>query len=143
MPLPKKPVQLANLRSTDALTRFGIDLLQEERQAILAGAFDRLEDIGDRKNALLDEIEIRAEAAERETSSLDRQARRDSLLGAASILSRRASENQTLLASALEGSQKAGDMLKRLKTGGAAGFYGASGQKITTATNQMQASVKL
>ncbi len=133
MPFPAKPVDPARLRSIDALTRFGIELLQEERAAILSGAFDRLDDLSARKAALLDEIESRTQATEHEGTPSERETRRESLHGAAAILSRRASENQNLLSAAMDGARKAGEMIERLRTGGAAGFYGASGERVATA----------
>ncbi len=143
MPSPKKTSDLANLRSIDALTRFGIDLLQRERKAILSGAFDQLSEIADQKTALLDEIENRAESMAREQTTPERQARRESLLGVSSILSRRASENQNLLSSAINGAKKAAEMIDRLNTGGPAGFYGATGQKIATSAQSAQSVLKV
>jgi len=141
--LTKKNADPASLRSVDALARFGIDLLQQERAAILSGAFDRLADLGDRKGALLDEIESRASAVAQDTTTLERQEQRKSLLGVATILSRRATENQNLLTSSLNGAQKARDMVERLNTGAPAGFYGATGQKIATSGTTAQTVVKL
>ena len=143
LPQLKKSGGLAHLRSIDALTRFGIDLLQKERPAILTGAFDQLADLGDRKSELLDEIESRAEAVARDQTTSERHAKRTSLLGVASILSRRASENQNLLASAIGGAKKASEMIERLNTGGASGFYGASGRKIATASQSVQPVMKV
>lgn|GEM_PF-6044899 len=139
----KKSVDLASLRSIDALTRFGIDLLQKERAAILAGQFDQLEDLDTRKVALMDEIENRAESVASDRTGNERNAKRESLIGVASILSRRASENQNLLSAAINGAQKAGEMIERLKTGGAAGFYGATGRKIATPLDGGQSVVKI
>lgn len=143
MPSPAKSVDPATLRSTDALTRFGIDLLQEERAAILSGAFDRLDDLSARKTALLDEIETRTEAAGREGNPAERETRRETLHGAAAILSRRASENQNLLSAAMDGARKAGEMIERLRTGAPAGFYGASGERVATAGASAGRGVKL
>ena len=139
----KKTVSPATLRSVDALARFGIDLLQQERKVILSGAFDNLADLGERKGALLDEIESRAEAIASGQATSEQQELRKSLLGVATILSRRATENQNLLTSSLNGAQKARDMIDRLATGGSAGFYGASGQRIPASGAGTQSIVKL
>ena len=143
MPSLKKTTNLKHLRSSDALTQFGIDLLQKERKAILSGSFDELSELGDRKNALLDEIENRAETVARQQTTPERLAHRETLLSVASILSRRASENQTLLASAIRGAKRATEMIERLNTGEAAGFYGATGQKIPTASSSAQSAIKI
>lgn len=132
MAFKKKTDPLAKLRSADSLTRYGITLLQKERSAILSGSFDDLADLADQKAALLDEIENRAEAIAPDQTNRDRLEQRKSLMGVASILSRRASENQNLLSSAVNGAKKATDMIERLNGGGAAGFYGATGHKIAT-----------
>ena len=139
----KKTTSLATLRSVDALARFGIDLLQQERKAILSGAFDSLADLGERKGALLDEIESRAGAIASEQATPEQRDLRKSLLSVATILSRRATENQNLLTSSLNGAQKARDMIERLNTGGSAGFYGAAGQRIPASGTGMQSVVKL
>jgi len=139
----KKTANLSALRSVDALARFGIDLLQQERKAILSGAFDSLAELGERKGALLDEIESRAGAVDSGQATPEQRDLRTSLLSVATILSRRATENQNLLTSSLNGAQKARDMVDRLTTGGSAGFYGAAGQRISTSGAGMQAVVKL
>lgn len=139
----KKTGAFAHLRSVDALARFGIDLLQQERAAILSGAFDRLADLGERKGALLDEIEKRVGTIAQDETTPERYERRKSLLGVTTILSRRAAENQNLLASSLDGARRAKDMVERLSTGSPAGFYGATGEKIPTAGTDARAVVKL
>lgn len=126
----KKTGQLSDLRSTDALTRFGLDLLQQERAAILSGSFDALTDLAERKTALLDEIENRAEAVGRDQTAPERKQLQQGLHGVVSILSRRAKENQNLLSSAMKGAQNARDMIRRLDEIGASSFYGASGHRI-------------
>lgn len=142
MAFKKKTDSLAKLRSADSLTRYGITLLQQERAAILSGSFEELAELANRKTALLDEIESRAEAVAPDQTNRERMEQRQSLMGVASILSRRASENQNLLSSAVDGARKATEMIERLNGGGSAGFYGATGHRIST-SNQGAAVLKI
>lgn len=127
---------LAHLRSVDALTRYGITLLQKERTVILSGSFDQLAELSEQKTKLLDEIEKRAADVSRDKTTPERQEQRKSLLGVATILSRRAVENQSLLESAINGAKKANEMIQRLNTNNVTGFYSATGQKIASPANQ-------
>lgn len=123
-------IQLRGLRSAEALIRFGTKLLREEREVILSGAYDRLESLAAEKLAFLAEIERRASTIDRDMTSPERKVRFDMLHGVTVIFSRRAEENQRLLASALKGTRQAMEDVDGPAT---PAFYAASGDRIAPA----------
>lgn len=135
---------LSRLRGTSALMRVGIDLMKEERQAIVSGAFDMLEELARKKTDLLAEIDKRFSAIETGDTSDGARALRAELVGLGNILSRRAAENLNLLESARQGVSTAlGELADADSADHAPGFYASSGQKIPTPGHTGSKSLKL
>ena len=133
MPAIKKTGQLSDLRSIDALVRFGTRLLREERDIILSGSYEKLVDMPERKEAFMLEVEARTASMTRERTLPERDVDRDALRGVLVIFVRRANENASLLASALRGVREGRGIVEGMDDAAHAGLYGAGGRKIPTA----------
>ena len=132
MPKIRKTGRLSDLRSTEALIRFGDQLLKEERGAILSGAYEKLEELATRKAAFVEEIERRAVSIRRDLTSPERSTERDALHGIINLFARRAETNGSLLTSARRGAQMAISEATHAET--ANGFYDPSGSRISSSS---------
>ena len=109
----KKPVaKLPNARRVQSLASHGIDLMQTEREAILAGEFAQLDRLQKRKIALMEDIEARFSILEAAPRTVDRERDKGLLSSTITLLSRRAEENLRLLENA-RGGVEAGQQILR------------------------------
>lgn len=117
----------------EKLTRHGIALLQEERELALAGNFGALEELNERKQAYLDQLDALAVQLDGAGPQPLREARRQELQTLFDIIRRRADENRYLLKAAEAGVQSARRDLDQLFSGELPlGAYGENGAPISS-----------
>ncbi|MEM9724446.1 MAG: hypothetical protein AAF909_03165 [Pseudomonadota bacterium] len=121
---------LSELR-IEKLTRQGIALLQEEREAALKGDLGQIAEINAKKASFLDEMARLAERLDEGGPAELRAARRQELETLFEIMRRRAEENQALLRAASEGVQSAQSRLAALAASAdLMGAYTAKGEQV-------------
>ncbi|MEL6979533.1 MAG: hypothetical protein AAGM38_12755 [Pseudomonadota bacterium] len=127
----------------EKLTRQGIALMQEEREAATKGDFGALEDLNRRKQAFLDEINALSQKLEGGGPIKLRAARRQELETLFEIMRRRAAENQALLRAAATGVRAAKRQIAELAASSEIiGAYTPSGEAVNASqsarkTNQL------
>ncbi len=115
----------------EKLTRHGIALLQEERDLALAGNYGALEELNQRKQAFLDQLDDLATQLDGSGPQPLREARRQELQTLFDIIRRRAEENRFLLKAAESGVNSARRDLDQLFSGETPlGVYGENGETL-------------
>lgn len=122
---------MSNDLRLEKLTRAGIALMQEEKEAALRGDLAALAEIDARKTTFLAQMASLAEQATTTGPVALREARKREIATLFDIVRRRAEENQYLLRAASAGVKSATRQVQSLTDASAAlGVYTAEGDKV-------------
>lgn len=119
-------------RAVEKLTRQTIELLKQEREAIIKGKYEVLKNINEKKADLVIQLEnFQTQMATQSFHASFKDARRRELEAVVSIMKRRSEENQKLLIAARAGIKAARAHMNRMTHDvGGFGAYDSNGQQI-------------
>ena len=125
----------------EKLTRHGIALMQEEREATLKGDLARIGELNARKQDFLAEMDRLAQKLEEGGPSALLDARRQELETLFDIIRRRAAENQALLRAAAAGVKSAKREIAALAASSELmGAYNSSGEPVNASGSPRKSS---
>ena len=114
----------------EKLTRAGIALMQEEKEAALRGDMSALAEINDRKTEFLTQMEEISRQIESAGPLRTREARKQEIATLFGIMRRRAEENQYLLRAASNGVKSAMRQIAALSDPAEMGAYAPDGEPV-------------